>query len=361
MIYIRADGNKTVGMGHIMRCLSIADELRIYSDPPVFILSSNDVEDYIRSRGFPTFVLNSDYKKMEEELDLWPEEKAAAVIVDSYFVSSSYLLSLKHKLSESGKLIYIDDLALFPYPVDLIINYNIYADIPMYSSLYSKCLKNPQLALGPRYAPLRKYFRDVPQKKQARDVRNILISTGGSDEFHLSRSMIQYLCNKKREKKYFHFLLGALNPDKEELRELAGKNENIVLHENVADMRTLISAMDIVVSAAGSTVYEVCCCGVPLITYVIADNQTFGARAMEELLIAVNVGDLRVQIHEETKETDPEKKYILQSSVIKIFDAIDDLAGDWNKRIRIGKKMQDVVDGFGAERIAHMILNNEND
>jgi len=63
--------------------------------------------------------------------------------------------------------------------------------------------------------------------------------------------------------------------------------------ENVQDMRGLICSMDLIVSAAGSTLYEICACGVPLITFVTADNQIRGAEAFSSLGLAVNIGDLR--------------------------------------------------------------------
>lgn len=38
-------------------------------------------------------------------------------------------------------------------------------------------------------------------------------------------------------------------------------------------MSELMQQCDMAVSAAGSTLYELCACGMPTITYVLADNQ----------------------------------------------------------------------------------------
>ena len=91
----------------------------------------------------------------------------------------------------------------------------------------------------------------------------------------------------------FHFLIGAMNQDKKEIEKLAEGMSNAVLHYNVSDMKSLICSCDIAVSAAGSTLYEICACGVPLITYVLADNQYEGAKAFEEKGLALNCGDIR--------------------------------------------------------------------
>lgn len=52
------------------------------------------------------------------------------------------------------------------------------------------------------------------------------------------------------------------------------------------------STMDICISAARTTLYEICACGVPLITYSLADNQIFGAKAFENLGLGINIGGL---------------------------------------------------------------------
>ena len=122
---------------------------------------------------------------------------------------------------------------------------------------------------------------------------DVLLSTGGSDELHIALSFIKHLCEQPDSGITYHVLIGAMNTDKDEIRSLAADKEWIELHENVADMKSLICSMDVVVSAAGSTLYEICACGVPLITFSAADNQVPGAEAFSSLGLAVNVGDLR--------------------------------------------------------------------
>lgn len=68
-----------------------------------------------------------------------------------------------------------------------------------------------------------------------------------------------------------------MNTNEKEMRTLVQGHNHFILHENVSDMRSLLEKMDLAVAAAGSTLYEICACGVPLITYTIADNQMAGA------------------------------------------------------------------------------------
>ena len=346
-IYIRADANPVIGMGHIMRCLSIADAASSVGLEVTFILADESIQDLIVKRGYNVFILHSKYNAMEDEIIKWPKLKTDLIIVDSYNVTPSYLQMLREK---TGKLVYLDDLAAFPYPVDTIVNYNIYADKIAYEEIYkSSGIQLPQLLLGVHYAPLRAMFRDVPKRVQTHKVENILISTGGSDELHLALAIIRQLQgSRKREqdRSVYHFLIGVMNTDREIIRQSAKNQNNIVLHENVYDMKSLISSCDLAVSAAGSTLYEIAACGVPMIIYLLADNQKAGAETFGEKGLAVNIGDMR-----NPDMLDADTVTVRPDAVKLILSGVEKLKEDYYKRCEISKNMQALIDGFGADRI----------
>ena len=349
-ILIRADANHNIGMGHIMRTLSIADAFTSIGNSVCFLLADDTVQSLVRSRGYKTVVLHSDYKRMEDEI--WPQDiYADLIIVDSY-----YLFFLREKMSTvGGKLVYIDDVCAFPYPVDIVIDYNAYATSPLYEDLYRDSrVRMPQLILGPTYAPLRSMFRGIEKKEQPKKVENILISTGGSDCLHLSVAIAKAVVSSVKDERFYHFLLGVMNADKEFIQKLAEKDEHIVVHENVTDMKSLISSMDLAISAAGSTLFEISACGIPLITYAFADNQLPGAEAFERLGLAVNVGDLRASASINpglvmSGTLDP-------SAVDRILKAAEELSDNYERRVMMAKQMQEMIDGFGADRIVKEIL-----
>lgn len=351
-IYIRADANPDIGMGHIMRCLSIADAASITGQEVTFILADESVQDLIASRGYNAFILHSKYNAMEDEIIKWPKLKTDLIIVDSYNVTPSYLQMLREK---TGKLVYLDDLAAFPYPVDTIVNYNIYADKIAYEEIYkSSGIQLPQLLLGVYYAPLRAMFRDVPKRAQPHKVENILISTGGSDELHLALAMIRQLQGsrgKEQDHSVYHFLIGVMNTDREIIKQCAKNQNNIMLHENVYDMKSLISSCDLAVSAAGSTLYEIAACGVPMIIYLLADNQKAGAETFGEKGLAVNIGDMR-----NPDMLDADTVTVRPDAVKLILSGVEKLKEDYYKRCEIGKNMQALIDGFGADRIVEELM-----
>lgn len=330
MIYFRADANPSIGMGHIMRCLSIADAFRDAGRDVQFVLADRQVEELIHRRGYEAVVLHSSFDDMESELGLWPEIIPELIIVDSYFVTESYLKALHDK----SKLVYIDDLAAFPYPVDILINYNAYGPEIDYHSLYHN--HPPELLLGVTYVPLRKMFQEISMKTPRKYIHDILFSTGGADDLHLALQLV-----KMRPRKYnYHVLIGAMNTDWNEIRRLAEDQDNIIIHENVSDMRSLITNCDVAISAAGSTLYEICACGIPLVTYITADNQISGAEAFEKIGLAVNCGDMRLVTNR-------------IESLIKTTDSLND---HYDQRVSIVSKMKDTIDGNGAQKIVNRIL-----
>ncbi len=191
MILFRADANPNIGMGHIMRCLSIADAMAATSNSTIlprgkqdikFVLADNSISQLIRDRGYEPIVLNTPYDRMEEELGVWekliPSIDSDLLIVDSYFVTDHYLSWLRE---EVGRVCYIDDVLSFPYPTDILINYNAYASISDYQALYEGCEDKPEFILGVEYAPLRSSFIGVEGREQREEVKDLLLSTGGSD------------------------------------------------------------------------------------------------------------------------------------------------------------------------------------
>lgn len=361
MILFRVDANSNIGMGHVMRCLSIADAISATTSYPTiiknkkdikFVLAYETVAELIKSRGYESIILHTPYDRMEEELGVWesliPSIDADLLIVDSYFVTAPYLTWLRDNI---GTVAYLDDVLSFPYPVDLLVNYNAYASLPSYQALYQG-REAPDFLLGVEYAPLRSSFVGVERREQREEIKDVLLSTGGSDELHTALNFLRHLQNQ--DGITYHILLGAMNTDKPAIHELAEKMDNIILHENVADMKSLICSMDLIISAAGSTLYEICACGVPLITYSVADNQVPGATAFSSLGFAINIGDLRDP--NSIVEGAVMSGTLDNSAIDRIMAAVKSLAVDKKKRVEMSTKQQALIDGRGAERLADKLL-----
>ncbi|WP_313131410.1 UDP-2,4-diacetamido-2,4,6-trideoxy-beta-L-altropyranose hydrolase [Anaerocolumna sp.] len=340
MIYFRVDGNEQIATGHIMRCLSIAQAIAEKGENCTFIISDDYPKALIQSKGFGTINLCSKWNDLELEItkltELIREKEINKMIIDSYFVTERYL----KEISKHIRSVYIDDLSLFSYPVDLLINYTSYYSKFNYESLYN--LKSIKLLLGCNYVPLRKEFFQIKRNQINNEVRNILITTGGSDTYNIAGRLLDEISMEKRYKDInFHVVSGIFNQNLLKLKTLEENNKNIFLYQNIKRMSDLMMKCDIAVSAGGTTLYELCACGLPTICFAFADNQISGVEDFRDKKIMNYAGDARQN----------------DNNVIQnMINGIELLCENAQQRETYSKKMTNLVDGGGACRIAQEVL-----
>lgn len=382
MVVIRADANSKIGMGHVMRCLSVADALLKRGEEVLFVTADDTPVPLLTKKGIPYRVLHTDYADMEAELpELWevlrelpqgaesPDaalaQKNTSILVDSYYVTEKYLAALKKRITT----IYMDDIYAFSYPVDMLINYNIYGEEMGYEK--DAAFADTKLLLGANYVPLREEFSAGAGYVQSRKELSlgaanvtpaedrlhqtaeqgrtadggILITTGGSDSFNLAGQLLmeamKYDALKEKE---YHVVSGSLNPHIGELQALAQKHENIHIHCNVTNMAELMAESEVALSAGGSTLYELCAVGVPVIAFSFAENQERLVQTFVKRGIAQYGGNYR---------TDGNK--MIQNTIA----GLETLLEDKNLRSEYRKKARTLVDGKGAERIAEALLSEQ--
>ena len=379
MVVIRADANSKIGMGHVMRCLSVADALLKRGEEVLFVTADDTPVPLLTKKGIPYCVLHTDYADMEAELpelgevlrdlpqgaespDAALAQKNTSILVDSYYVTEKYLAALKKRITT----IYMDDIYAFSYPVDMLINYNIYGEEMGYEK--DAAFADTKLLLGTEYVPLREEFSAGAGYAQSRkelsaETENvtpaedrlhqtaeqgrtadggILITTGGSDSFNLAGQLLmeamKYDALKEKE---YHVVSGSLNPHIGELQALAQKHENIHIHCNVTNMAELMAESEVALSAGGSTLYELCAVGVPVIAFSFAENQERLVQTFVKRGIAQYGGNYR---------TDGNK--MIQNTIA----GLETLLEDKNLRTEYRKKARTLVDGKGADRIAEAII-----
>ena len=152
MFYIRADGNEKIGMGHIMRCLTIADAIKAEGEEVCFLVADEKPVKVIEDRGFQTKILFTYYDEMDVELPQLVLQLSGAnrprILIDSYYVTRFYLQNLQLV----AQVYLMDDLKTEIYPCDGLVNYNIYGKTLGYEEAYPSGTK---LFLGCEYMPLR--------------------------------------------------------------------------------------------------------------------------------------------------------------------------------------------------------------
>lgn len=340
MFYIRTDGNKIIASGHIMRCLSIAKAIENYGEEVTFITADTNAVELIESRGFSYISLETQWDNLDKELEVLipfiKEKKIKTLLVDSYQVTESYLKTL----SQYTNIIYIDDRNAFLYPVHTIINYGInYKDF-CYEEQYKNT--NTTCLLGTDYVPLRQEFlhRKIDIKEK---VERILVTTGGADLYNVAGLFVEEWYQRERKIDCEIWIIsGGLNENIQYLRKLEQIYKNLKIYENITNMSDIMIQCDLAISAGGTTLYELCACGIPTITFSVADNQ-IGIEEFEKQDILEYIGDIRKNIPIYIK---------------KICDSVERLSRDKTIREIRSSHMKYLVDGQGTERIAKYCLDN---
>lgn len=336
-MYIRVDGNDKIATGHIMRCMAIADAFRSRGEDTTFIIADEYPKDIIESHGYNTICLNTEWDDMDAETvkmtELIEKEKIEKLLVDSYYVTYNYLESL----SRHTAVIYIDDLNSMAYPVDAVINYAGY-EKPDYGKQYGGT--DTQLWMGSMYTPLRSEFFNCRYNFRT-NANRVFITTGGTDKYNMAFRTAAHMV-KERKDLELYIIAGRYNKNVSELMKLqSGHPENIFVFRNADNMAELMQKCDMAISAGGTTLFELCACGLPTVCFGFADNQLGLINMLGGQGIMVNVGDIREEMEKKIENISAESFRLLDNGFL---------------RKSYSQRMSVITDGKGALRIADRIL-----
>lgn len=333
MLYIRADMNEKIATGHIMRCVAIANAAKKIGECITFILADNQAAELLDRQDFSYIILGTTWNNMESEIDkllkVIDENKIKILLIDSYEVTQKYL----QILSEKVKVVYIDDINKFTYPVHTLICYANYWKKFSYGEKYSGI----KLLLGPCYAPLREAFNSCERKEEKTYIENLLFLSGGTDQYHILETLLHRIEIEKY--KCINVIYGKYYTDYKNMCEKFSRFTQIHFHQDISNIEEYMKQADMAISAGGTTLYELCACGTPTISYSFADNQLDNVLQFQKDNLIDYAGDVRnVDIYENINLL--LKKYFNAPELRKCHS----------------RKMQELVDGKGAERIIKALL-----
>ena len=357
-VMIRTDANSEIASGHMMRCLTIAEELCHHNASVIFALSDEkslsclkhiQLLSDIRPDSFRCVVLGSDYRNVDDETSLLQEQihlfSVDLILFDSYFVTEAYL----SYFSSLCKTAYIDDISKFDYPVNFVINYDLFPDVSFYRTADTRLM-------GPKYAPLRSQFKNISYSFH-KEVQNILISTGGTDPYEIEYQLLDAIFHGQKDRTLsflnYHVIVPSNEGMKKKLMGLSAQFSNIILHEQVKDMAALMKSCDLAITASGTTLYELCAVSVPTLCFSMADNQMEPAGDFNRAGCCVYVGDCR----DCTSKIQTKKEPSFVSSFIdELLCKLSATCSDVALRISMHEKMNSLIDGMGASRIVQALL-----
>lgn len=337
MIGFRVDANEKIATGHMMRCIAIAQKCISLGEKCIFFLAEEKETDRLKEKNIPYRVLNTKWDDMESEemimKQIIEEEKLDWLVVDSYQATVSYLAYLEQFVS----VLYIDDMAEEIYPVSAVLHYSQWQEECGYTENYRE--RKTRVLAGMQYAPLREEFSRKENQITERE-KSILITTGGTDPYNVTGSLLRICCTRKELEDYkFHVIVGNMNQHESELKKLAVQDLRICLHKNIKNMSDYMQKCQVAVSAGGTTLYELCACKIPTVCFSFADNQRDFVEAMGKQRIMICAGDVR-----DGGEIENE-----------ILKGVLFFAEQETVREEYSDRMSRLIDGQGSARIADFL------
>jgi len=289
-IAFRVDASVQIGTGHVMRCLTLADELTQRNAQIRFV--SRHLPEYLanllEAKGYELARLDS----AEDDADLdelsharWlgcsqaQDAKACItalsdrawdwLIVDHYALDSRWESRLRQS---ARKILAIDDIADRRHDCDMLLDQNFYAD--MNTRYAGKVPDHCRLLLGPRYALLREEFRQLREQVESRKgpVHRILVFFGGVDADNYTGRAIRALTDRGVADMHVDVVIGAQHRCREAI-EAACLRDHFTRHVQTNRMAELMAAADLSIGAGGGATWERCCLGLPTIAIGTAENQ----------------------------------------------------------------------------------------
>lgn len=245
---------KESGMGHFTRCHSIADAFWERKITCEFLVTTN-IELFNKNENY--FYKQINWIKNPHLLKQSLTD-SSFVFADSYHITNE-IYSIIYKYSKTPA--FLDDENKESYSRGFVINGNLIA-----KSLNYKDKEDVFYLLGQNFQPLRKEFWDVEKRITRDEIKDILITMGGTDT-HTFITLLVKEINKNFPKCQLHILSKNL---------LQSSLEYCKFYSNltVEEMIELIKSCDIAISAAGQTTYELAATQTPGVLVKLAENQS---------------------------------------------------------------------------------------
>jgi len=324
-IFIRVDANQSIGYGHLMRCVSLADGFQLLGHIATFISDELTVRQYLLGR---------DYKvATTDALDRIDDERKRIIILDGYHFTNELITQYSQTFVLS---VFFDDFLDEKKNVDGIINTAVTTD---YELPYAVKFKY----FGAQFVLLRQEMIRVLKKYKPKALnsvtKNVLVTTGGTDH-HGILTWLPMLLKQNFKFSKINLLCGGGREAKKRLETLYASDDNIQCYVDVdAEMvAELMANSDFAISSGGSTLYELAAFGVPTMVIKTAQNQ--------ERLIA--------QFVENKAVYDLGLAEILKEK--RIIDVVGQLYENANMRQELSKRMSQLVNEEGAFLLAERII-----
>jgi UDP-2,4-diacetamido-2,4,6-trideoxy-beta-L-altropyranose hydrolase len=349
-ILVRVDSGPAIGSGHLVRCLTLAGELRRRGATVEFASRAGpgNLSARIAAAGFAGHELREDaalaplpadpHALLDDAQQLADARATLAlarnlrpdwVVVDQYALDARWERALH---ATGAKLLALDDLANRAHECDVLLDQNWYG--AQQGGRYSERIPQQcRTLLGPTYALLAPEYaqlRRAPGVTPPRAAR-VFVYFGTADATNETGKVVAALASSECADLDADIVIGENHARREELLAACARNPRITVHAPQRTLAAIMARAGLAVGAGGTTSWERLCLGLPSVVTVLSFNQAEVVAALAASGAIHSVGDAR--------DTDP---------------------GVYARAIASQRgaavPAQPFVDGLGARRVAELLI-----
>jgi spore coat polysaccharide biosynthesis predicted glycosyltransferase SpsG len=327
-----------MGLGHVVRCLALADELHENHGVAVsFAMRASPLaSEMVKRRSYP-ILQSPDGAVFDQEA--WLREcilksGAQILVVD---VRDDLSKGALNALAGKGTVIAaLDDLSDRRWAADLAF----YPPVPQVSRVDWSGFRG-RLCVGWEWIVLRFQFAEsFPPRYNSKC--SLLIAMGGSDPAGLTLKAVRAVDNLDgavADDFESVIIVGAGFCHRQALGDLLGRTRRpFTVREDVSEMSAAMAHADLAVCSFGMTSYELAAMGVPAVCVCLTEDHAASASALVAAGMAISVG-----VDDQDTET-------------RLAAAVEGLLVDTNARAQMSARARELVDGRGASRIAELLV-----
>ncbi len=318
-IIFRTDASVDIGIGHVMRCLTLADkltELGAASGIEIAFASSPETVATIPNFKYP----------IEDALC-----GGDILIIDHYELGIEYEQSMRDKFD---LIMVIDDIPNRRHECDILLDQTFGRQEAEWRPLI------PQSALALTGAPfmlLRQEFESLRARCEPRTkLESIFVSLGGTDPYNVTDLVLEGI-RKTRLDIPVTVAMGANAPHLLDVKDKARSMSNVIVMTNARSMAALMVNADLAIGAGGVTAWERCCLGLPSLVLEIADNQ-------KDVIHRLVLADAALEC--------PIDDHAIYEAILLLHNSPEILT-----QMSFGASA--ICSGNGAQRVAQMLLDSQ--
>ena len=359
-VIFRVDASYEIGIGHVMRCLAIAEFLKAKDISASFVCRDHpgNLIEHIELKGFPVFQLTnpsddgeySSYASCrllkhsswlgtdwladaEETKEAIGTQKYDWLVVDHYALDIRWELELRQRCD---RLMVLDDLADRDHECDLLLDQNYFLNSER--RYQHRISASTTCLFGPKYAVMRGEYREAHLAARIRrgSISNILVYFGGADKNNVTERVMTALAGGEEHSIRIDVVVDPRHKYLESIKKSAKRLTNVELHIGVPTLCPLMLKADLAIGGAGTTSWERCSVGLPALVISTAENQRAVAKELHAGGFVEWLG------HEDHVSTDSIEEGIRLIKEVKTLET-------WSRRC------WGLVDGRGMERVGFFL------